>query len=370
MLLADESESTKNLGNANQPQLTIGDSAPHLNIDHWLGDDEGSPGEVEAFRPGTVYVVELWGTWCPPCIVEIPHLVKLQERYGPQKLRLVSVSSESVETVESFLASEVPGKDGLTYRQLTSDLWVAADPDRSVENDYLNATQLIGVPMAFLIGKSGHLEWAGHPGLIDKPLQAVIEDRWNSSLFAVKFRQGQKVLAAVRKISVLRQREAHRPEFVLEAIAKEQVELEGITHPQMRILDAFRLQMLVKLEHFNEVEALLLESLKAPELDAEAVGLLVSMFLQLTEDARIDRKRVAELALQRIKHATSSAELTSMPENMQQLARSQLLIMEIQLHQLAGRTQQAIVLAENMLQDADDPNFQLAIRQLLESLKK
>ena len=32
---------------------------------------------------GKVVLVELWATWCPPCLTEIPTLIDLQEKYGP-----------------------------------------------------------------------------------------------------------------------------------------------------------------------------------------------------------------------------------------------------------------------------------------------
>src|SRR4051812_15711591 len=36
---------------------------------------------VPEFLKGTVYVVDLWGTWCPPCLAEIPHMKKVADQY-------------------------------------------------------------------------------------------------------------------------------------------------------------------------------------------------------------------------------------------------------------------------------------------------
>ncbi|MEQ9071726.1 MAG: thioredoxin domain-containing protein, partial [Gimesia chilikensis] len=40
-------------------------------------------------QKGKVVVVDLWSTWCEPCIAEFPHLVELQKKY-PEKVVCVS----------------------------------------------------------------------------------------------------------------------------------------------------------------------------------------------------------------------------------------------------------------------------------------
>jgi thiol-disulfide isomerase/thioredoxin len=45
---------------------------------------------------GQVLIVDIWGTWCPPCRMEIPHFLELEKRYGPQGLKIVGLNSEKV----------------------------------------------------------------------------------------------------------------------------------------------------------------------------------------------------------------------------------------------------------------------------------
>lgn len=42
---------------------------------------------------GKVALVNFWATWCGPCREEIPHLVRLQERY-PDQLQVIGVSTD------------------------------------------------------------------------------------------------------------------------------------------------------------------------------------------------------------------------------------------------------------------------------------
>lgn len=39
-----------------------------------------------------IKIVNIWATWCPPCIHEMPSLGNLQERYGARGVKIVAIS--------------------------------------------------------------------------------------------------------------------------------------------------------------------------------------------------------------------------------------------------------------------------------------
>jgi len=41
---------------------------------------------------GQWVILNLWATWCPPCLVEMPSLQQLQDTYGGQDMKIVAVS--------------------------------------------------------------------------------------------------------------------------------------------------------------------------------------------------------------------------------------------------------------------------------------
>lgn len=43
---------------------------------------------------GQVVIADFWGTWCPPCRMEIPHFVELQKKYGQAGLKIVGINYE------------------------------------------------------------------------------------------------------------------------------------------------------------------------------------------------------------------------------------------------------------------------------------
>ncbi|HVG37844.1 MAG TPA: TlpA disulfide reductase family protein [Pyrinomonadaceae bacterium] len=41
---------------------------------------------------GQVVVLDFYATWCPPCREEVPHLVELQKRFGPEGLNIIGLN--------------------------------------------------------------------------------------------------------------------------------------------------------------------------------------------------------------------------------------------------------------------------------------
>ena len=62
---------------------------------------EDSQMSLHEFR-GQVTVVNLWATWCPPCVHELPELDRLQENYRDRGLAVVTLSQEERERLLAF----------------------------------------------------------------------------------------------------------------------------------------------------------------------------------------------------------------------------------------------------------------------------
>jgi len=63
--------------------------------------------DFEAFEPwlykdsDSVYVINFWATWCAPCIREIPYFEKINERYGAEKVKVLLVSLDFPNQLDS-----------------------------------------------------------------------------------------------------------------------------------------------------------------------------------------------------------------------------------------------------------------------------
>lgn len=62
-------------------------------FDFSLPSTDGQMVAKEDFA-GRVLIVDIWGTWCPPCRLEVPHFVELQEEYEDQGLSVVGINYE------------------------------------------------------------------------------------------------------------------------------------------------------------------------------------------------------------------------------------------------------------------------------------
>ncbi len=185
--------------------LTIGSKAPQLDIEHWVSNGNGKFKPVKTFEAGKVYVVEFWATWCGPCVMSMPHLAATQEKYSDKGVQLISVSDEDLETVEGFLKKAVKGSDKddkeNTYGKLTSAYCLTTDPDKSVKADYMEAAGQNGIPTCFIVGKSGQIEWIGHPMEMDEPLEKVVGDSWDRAEYLAKFKKDQQLNVLIAKVS-------------------------------------------------------------------------------------------------------------------------------------------------------------------------
>ena len=187
---------------AAQPDLTIGSKAPQLDVETWMQDGNGFFDHTSKFEKDKVYVVEFWATWCGPCIMSMPHLAELQNQYRGQGVQIISVTNEDTETVQGLLDKKHP-EEGKTFEEITAAWSVVSDPDESVSDDYMRASGQTGIPTAFVVGKTGRVEWIGHPASMDAPLEAIVNDDWDMVKFKEQFEYENKMQEAMQDLNTL-----------------------------------------------------------------------------------------------------------------------------------------------------------------------
>ena len=89
---------------------------------------------------GSVIFLNLWATWCGPCVAEMPSIQKLHDSMKGQDVRFVLVSDEDVEVIGKFAK-----KQGFEIPFYSS----ASEMPATYSRD--------GVPLTYIIGRSGEI---------------------------------------------------------------------------------------------------------------------------------------------------------------------------------------------------------------------
>ncbi len=124
---------------------------------------------------GKVVLVNIWATWCPPCVYEMPSMQKLYNEFNGKNFEILAVSIDAagVDAVAPFMK-----KHKLSFPALM-------DPKGTIKSMY----RVTGIPESFIIDKQGILvgkiigprDWATQEifgffqDLIQRPLSAENE---------------------------------------------------------------------------------------------------------------------------------------------------------------------------------------------------
>ncbi len=125
--------------------VTAGTVAPEFEVN----DLDGGLARLSDHE-GEVVLVNIWATWCLPCLIEMPSMERLYQEIGEDGFEIMAVSIDA--ELGRFDLAGRPGGDiqafadslGLTFPMLH-------DPSGGIERSY----RTTGVPETFLIGRDG-----------------------------------------------------------------------------------------------------------------------------------------------------------------------------------------------------------------------
>ncbi|HYF14214.1 MAG TPA: redoxin domain-containing protein [Phycisphaerales bacterium] len=178
--------------------LAVGDKAPALKVEKFV---KGSP--VTEFKPGHIYVVEFWATWCGPCVRGMPHLTDVQKKFDG-KATIIGVNiweenkytDETLAKVQEFVRKK---NDVMGYT-------VAYDgAAKAMDKAYMQAAEQNGIPCAFVVSGDGRVAYIGHPadenfeGTIQKLVDGKFDMESAASDYQNQLEQERKARAEAEK---------------------------------------------------------------------------------------------------------------------------------------------------------------------------
>ncbi|WP_339921523.1 TlpA disulfide reductase family protein [uncultured Flavobacterium sp.] len=119
-----------------------GSIAPSFNYENYAGGKT----KLEDFKGKYVYI-DVWATWCGPCLGEIPSLKKVEEKYSGKNIAFVSISIDKLKDIEKW-------KSMIKNKEL-GGVQVFADNDWN--SQFVKDFNIKGIPRFILIDPNGKI---------------------------------------------------------------------------------------------------------------------------------------------------------------------------------------------------------------------
>jgi len=107
--------------------------------------------EVMNLHIGKPVLVNLWATWCKPCVEEFPELLKIREEYKDKSLEVVLISLDFGDDAR-YRTTNFLKKMGVDFESYSN----AFKSDEDLIN-YFDMKWNGGIPATFIYDKSGKL---------------------------------------------------------------------------------------------------------------------------------------------------------------------------------------------------------------------
>lgn len=171
-LIASENKKTEELFTSLEEQRKL-----QLEINEKLGKGKPSPkfenyknyeggtASLEDFE-GSYVFIDIWATWCVPCIVEMPFMREIEEEYAGKNIKFIGLSVDT-EDHEDKWRKMIVNKDLATgATQLLADKDMQSE---FIQNYYINA-----IPRFILLDPKGNIISYDAPRPSDEKLREVL----------------------------------------------------------------------------------------------------------------------------------------------------------------------------------------------------
>lgn len=112
-----------------------------------------------------VIYIDIWATWCGPCLRELPYLEKMQENYkNNDKIAFVSIS---IDQDKAAWEAMVKQKNMMGIQLIADQAWSS-----KIVSDY----RINGIPRFIIIGRDGKIINANAPRPSDKNLKSILDE--------------------------------------------------------------------------------------------------------------------------------------------------------------------------------------------------
>lgn len=161
-LSTDESYKAKLTEKYNKLKLIVkGKPSPKFNFEN----HKGGTTSLDDLKGKYVYV-DVWATWCGPCVQEIPFMKEIEKKYHGKNIEFVSISIDNKKDYDKW-------KKFVTDKQMTGIQLIADDAFKSkFVQDYV----IEGIPRFILIDLNGNIISSDAPRPSDNTLIKLFDE--------------------------------------------------------------------------------------------------------------------------------------------------------------------------------------------------
>lgn len=136
-------------------------------------DEEGIK-KLVANKTGKLRLINVWATWCGPCVTEIPDFVKLNRQFDMRQFEVIMLSADFLDKKKQalqVLKSENAAMPKRVEKSVlkegrTTNNYIANVPDRDKMIDAVDSEWQGPLPHTLLIAPGGEILWR-HTGEVD-----------------------------------------------------------------------------------------------------------------------------------------------------------------------------------------------------------
>ena len=127
-------------------------------------DLEGNAVSSDVFSRSRLTMVNVWATYCGPCLGEMPGLGELAAEYDPEEFQIIGIVSDALEGEDQTLAESLVRQTGADYPHLLLNESIY----------YALLTEVDAVPTTFFVD--------GHGAVLDTVVGAMEKEEWEARI--------------------------------------------------------------------------------------------------------------------------------------------------------------------------------------------
>jgi len=115
--------------------------------------------EIIANKSDKYRLINLWATWCGPCVIEFPEFIAMQRMYGARDFEFISISTDGLKKKDKVL-------EFLKEKHAATKNYICSSDDKYALIEAIDKNWQGALPYTLLVAPGGKIVY-GHQGVID-----------------------------------------------------------------------------------------------------------------------------------------------------------------------------------------------------------